>query len=194
MFAASRGLRLEDVLGFERIAFARDRSGAPPMAATSFAVAVDPERLFYVAACSQPPDHDATLTAGTFAAGLWRRDVAELFIRTAGSPAYVELNLSPGGAWWRCAFASYRQPDRRAAVPPSGVETLTDVGPASWIAGLAIDRAAVSPAGRLDHDTRLNVCAIIGGTRRQHLCWRAVPGEADFHDEACFVEVKKVAI
>jgi len=194
LLVARRRLDLKEALALERNTFSRDWFGAPVLAAASFVIVVDPERLYYVAECPQTPDHDASLLPGAFASGLWRRDVAELFIGAAGSPAYLELNLSPGGAWWSCAFSSYRQPDPSAMIPPAGVETFAQVGPEGWTAGLAVPRAALGPAGRFGREARVNVCMIIGGARRQHLCWRPTAGEPDFHGEPSFVELEPVQI
>lgn len=45
-------------------------------------------------------------TYSSFTRELWKGDVVELFLYTGSS--YVELNLSPSGAWWAARFSSYR--------------------------------------------------------------------------------------
>lgn len=55
--------------------------------------------------------------------GLWQHTCAELFVRTANSPAYQEFNFSPSGQWAAYRFSSERQrnPQSEAehpAVPP----------------------------------------------------------------------------
>ncbi len=187
-------LSLREVIGFERVAFPRDWNGARPHAPATFTLAVDPERLYYVAGCAQAPDYDAALTPGAFAAGLWQRDVAELFIGIEGSPAYRELNLSPGGAWWSCAFSGYRQAAGGVAAPAAGVETLCKVSAAGWVAALAVPRAAVFPGGEIGRRTTLNVCMIVGGRDRRYLCWRPAAGRPDFHLPACFAPIELTTI
>jgi hypothetical protein len=194
VLVSHRALSLRDVLGFERVAFTRDWSGAPLRAAVGFTLAVDPDRLFFVAGCAQAPDYDIAVASGSFAAGLWQRDTAELFIGMEGSPAYRELNLSPGGAWWSCAFSGYRQPGGETAAPVAGLETLGEVSIAGWVAGLAAPRAAILTGGEIGRRTTLNVCMIIGGRDRQYLCWRPATGRPDFHLPACFAPVEPVAI
>lgn len=194
VLVSDRALSLRDVLALERIALRRDWSGSPPPAAAGFTVAVDPERLFFVAGCAQAPDHDAALVRGSFAAGLWQRDVAELFVGVAGGPAYRELNLSPAGAWWSCAFAGYRQPASGEPAPLPGVETAAEATASGWVAGLAVPRPVVLPGGVLDRRTTLNACMIVGGRDRRYLCWRPAAGEPDFHVPECFAPVAPVAI
>jgi hypothetical protein len=194
VLVSGRALSLREVLALERIALRRDWSGSPPPAAAGFTVAVDPERLFYVAGCAQAPDHDAFLARGSFVAGLWQRDVAELFVGTHGAPSYRELNLSPAGAWWSCSFSGYRQADRDASAPAAGAETIGEVGAGGWVAGLAVPRQAVLPGGEVDRTTTLNVCMIVGGRDRRYLCWRPAAGPPDFHLPSCFVPVELAAI
>jgi hypothetical protein len=194
VLVSSRALALRDVLALPWVAFRRDWSGAPPPAAAGFTVAADPERLFYVAGCAQAPCHDAGLARGTFAAGLWERDVAELFVGGEGTPAYRELNLSPAGAWWTCAFSGYRQADRDEPAAGVGVETIGEVSAAGWVAGLAVPRAVALPGGQIDRRTRLNACMIVGARDRRYLCWRPAGGTPDFHLPRCFAPVELVAI
>ena len=51
--------------------------------------------------------------------GLWQHTCAELFVRTANSPAYQEFNFSPSGQWAAYRFSSERQrnPQSEAAQP-----------------------------------------------------------------------------
>ena len=46
--------------------------------------------------------------AGHVCAGLWRYDCVELFLSGEEDGRYVEMNLSPGGAWWASSFLSPR--------------------------------------------------------------------------------------
>jgi hypothetical protein len=48
--------------------------------------------------------------SSSFTRELWKGDVVELFLRSGRS--YVELNLSPTGAWWAAHFSSYRVMER----------------------------------------------------------------------------------
>lgn len=46
--------------------------------------------------------------------GLWRHTCCEVFVATAGLPAYREFNFSPSGQWAAYAFRATRQPDAGA--------------------------------------------------------------------------------
>ena len=53
--------------------------------------------------------------------GLWQHTCAELFVRTANSPAYQEFNFSPSGQWAAYRFSSERQRDPQSeAENPAG--------------------------------------------------------------------------
>lgn len=57
--------------------------------------------------------------------GLWQHTCAELFVRTAHSPAYQEFNFSPSGQWAAYRFSSERQRDPRSeAENPAGTPTI----------------------------------------------------------------------
>jgi hypothetical protein len=182
-------LRLADVATLGRTMFRRDWYGALAPHGAWFTVAADADRLYLAAGCALVPDFDATIPAGAFAAGLWERDVAELFVGRAGSTAYAELNVAPGGAWWWCAFSGYRTP-AEASAAPAGVESFGEVTASGWRAGLAVPRPVVlGPAATLRHVT-LNACMIVGGRDRRFLCWSPAPGEPDFHARVSFVRAK----
>lgn len=45
---------------------------------------------------------------GVFQEELWKYDVAEFFIHSEKAGHYLEMNLSPNGAWWGCVFTAPR--------------------------------------------------------------------------------------
>lgn len=53
--------------------------------------------------------------SGCFQEELWRYDVAEFFIANADTGRYLEMNLSPNGAWWGRMFSGPRVPDDSVA-------------------------------------------------------------------------------
>jgi len=61
-----------------------------------------------------PPDSSGLkgATKGDYVEGLWEADVAEFFLakaNTAGSFNYLEINVSPEGAWWSMEHHGIRQ-------------------------------------------------------------------------------------
>ncbi len=43
-----------------------------------------------------------------FTEGLWAQSVVELFLHEVGRSSYIEINLSPSGAFWAARFSDYR--------------------------------------------------------------------------------------
>ncbi len=55
--------------------------------------------------------------SGKFVEGLWDGSVVELFIHSTNTPSYVELNLSPTGAYWAAQFSDYRVRQKSLELP-----------------------------------------------------------------------------
>lgn len=105
------------------VEISQDWYGNPIGESVQLVVACDPDRMWFgyrsLARCSAG-------RAGRFVEGLWDEDeVLELFIGASGSEGYLELNLTPDGAWWSRRFASYRAPrdDGRLGGVKIAVET-----------------------------------------------------------------------
>ncbi|HEY5712296.1 MAG TPA: DOMON-like domain-containing protein [Allosphingosinicella sp.] len=112
---------------------------------------------------------------------LWNSTCFELFARTRGSDAYVELNFSPSFQWAAYAFTGYRSGrrnfetlDPEIVTSPAGnwfflsVEALPDLGP---------------------EPLQLGLSAIIEETDGTKSYWALAhpPGDKpDFHDPTCF--------
>ncbi len=60
--------------------------------------------------------------AGVFTAELWKGDVAELFLVHPAARRYLEVNLSPTGAWWTCLFSSPRVAVEARGWPAPGIK------------------------------------------------------------------------
>lgn len=77
-----------------------------------------------------------------FIEGLWTGDCAELFLSNPNTGFYIELNLSPVGSWWFCAFTAPHCRLLECAVPPGVITTAsipTSSGaPDNWSASLTI--------------------------------------------------------
>jgi hypothetical protein len=161
----------------------------PPAA---YSLALDADRLWFVATRSQPATVHPQARPGRFMPELWRHDVAELFIGDPQSGRYLELNLAPNGAWWSAEFVAPRERARVDDDPWPGVETHAELAAdGSWIAALAIpldslrDRLAFGP------ESTANVTFILNSPKQQFLS--AAPlgdGEPDFHRPHAFPAVE----
>ena len=154
--------------------------------APGWCVAVDPERWWLVAMRRAAARLDPESRAGEFRAGLWRYDVAELFLAGADG-RYLELNLAPNGAWWSAVFLAPRQADDQR--PPDGVETFAEVAEdGSWLAALSVPRAEVERVlGGVPE--RGNVCFIVDEPQRFVSVGELGGGEPDFHRPGVFPEL-----
>lgn len=125
--------------------------------------------------------------AGHVCAGLWRYDCVELFLSGEEDGRYVEMNLSPGGAWWASSFLS-----PRVAAPEGSVETFDNRGIRAsgectengWKAQLRVPLRLLTEHGVRLTNCRAAVCAtLIGNTgERQFLASSPVPSDPpNFH-------------
>jgi hypothetical protein len=117
---------------------------SPPLL---FSLGLDPEALWFTASRAAAPQCNLSLTCGSFVEGLWEKELAEVFICSAGGTRYLEINLSPTGAWWSCSFHSYRARDSSAAL--GGVTALAETLTAQakgWEATLRIPTPSIASA------------------------------------------------
>jgi len=118
--------------------------------------------------------------------GLWRRTCFEAFVQVAGSEAYWELNLAPGGAWAAYRFDGYRQ--GMAAAPVPSLAIAAAAAPGGFELSAQIDLSALPQAAAW----RVGISAVIEATGQRGLClsyWALAhpPGDPDFHAAAGFV-------
>lgn len=134
---------------------------------------------------------------------LWMTTCFEAFVQAEGDTAYYEFNFATSGDW-----AAYRFEGRRAGrtnarvgepivewsrdLPfvlgenPSAEERAAFKAENGWLRGtLMLDQATDLP---LDRPWRLGLTAVIEEKSGRKSWWalKHPPGEADFHDPACF--------
>ena len=73
-----------------------------------------------------PKECDALGKQGQFLEGLWEQSVVELFIHELESARYLEINLSPTGAYWCAEFSDYRVRKSELYLTPSIETKLND--------------------------------------------------------------------
>ncbi len=150
-----------------------------------FVLAEDENKLHFAVFVNAKPNFNQSLASGSFVPGLWREDVAELFIRRAGGTEYLEFNLSPSGAWWSAAFNSYRAPSKNSATP-NGIETQATHETNSWQGIISIPFSALTSVQTRATGFEAQVCFISGENPRQYFSTgssiiRTVDMEPDFH-------------
>src|ERR1035437_8909657 len=87
---------------------AKDWAGDAVQPAAGFSLAMDGQRLWFLAHHRKPAQLHPQARPGRFQAELWHHDVAELFLADPVSGRYFEFNLAPNSAWWCCEFTAPR--------------------------------------------------------------------------------------
>ncbi len=158
----------------------RDWFGQPVEHAARFRLQYDGEVLRFSFWVDKAPQADASRTPGEFVEGLWEQEVAELFLR-APDGRYLELNVSPYGAWWCAAFSAYRE--RQQVLTPASAELTSELGHDWWSCSLSLkvqDLLLLAEVGW--GAIGLNVTAILCPEQPVYLCWgHRDGGEPDFH-------------
>ena len=153
-----------------------------------YALAVDPERLWFVAGHRSPAALHPAARPGVFQAELWRHDVAELFLADPASGRYLEVNLAPNGAWWNCEMTAprVRASEHDEALP--GVETHAELAPdGSWLAAIAMPLVELRERVGFSPETTLNVTFILGSPTQRFLSATDLgPGQPDYHRPVLF--------
>lgn len=98
---------------------------------------------------------------GCFQEELWRYDVAEFFIASADAGRYLEMNLSPNGAWWGCVFSAPRVADDAASALLRVEQAQGVATPEGWRASLLLPAAVLANLGLSLASCRLAVCAVL---------------------------------
>ncbi|MEN9362581.1 MAG: hypothetical protein RL095_4116 [Verrucomicrobiota bacterium] len=84
----------------------RDWFGQMVAGSPAISLALDQGELRLAASRQAPAELLADEVPGAFREGLWARDCAEAFLLNPRSGYYLEINLSPSGSWWACAFSA----------------------------------------------------------------------------------------
>lgn len=161
----------------------------PPAA---FSLAVDPERLWFVASRQHPASLHPQARPGRFQAELWRHDVAELFLADAAGERYLELNLAPNSAWWSCEFTAPRTRAEAEDREWPGARAHAELGAdGSWVAALSLPLDTLQQRLGFGEGCRANVCFILDSPQQRFLS--AAPlgeGEPDFHRPEKFPRIR----
>jgi hypothetical protein len=170
----------------------RDWFGAPVSPPAGYALAMDDQRLWFLAHHRRAADLHPQARPGAFQADLWQHDVAELFLADPVSGRYFEFNLAPNGAWWSCEFTAPRERAEEIDIAMPDVATFADLSPdGSWLAAMALPLDILRARIRFGPDTRANVAMILESPGRRFLTANdPADGEPDFHQPAMFSPVR----
>ena len=167
----------------------RDWFGASVSPAAGFALAMDDQRLWFIAHHGKAAELHPLSRPGAFQNGLWKHDLAELFLADPASGRYLEFNLAPNAAWWMCEFSAPRVSADCARMPE--VATFADLSPdGGWLAAMALPLDLLRARIGFGETTRANVTMILESPRQRFLSAYPLPGGSpDFHQPAHFPTV-----
>lgn len=165
-----------------------DLDGTPLEDPAAFSIVSDAERLWLIANHRKPARLHPQARPGAFQTGLWRHDVAELFLADPVSGRYFEFNLAPNGAWWSCEFTAPRVRAEELEIAMPEVATFSEMTPdGSWLAALAIPLRLLEARLDFGPGTRLNVAMILESPQQRFLsAVNLGEGGPDFHQPQKF--------
>ena len=178
------------------LGIARDWYGDPVQPPAGYALALDARRLWFIAHHRAPACLHPQARPGGFQDGLWRYDVAELFIADPRSGRYFEFNLAPNGAWWSCEMTAPRVRAEEHDIAMPEVATFADMAAdGAWLAAMAIPRDLLEARLDFGPDSHANVTFILGTPDQKFLTAADLgPGEPDFHRPDRFPRVAFTAM
>lgn len=158
-----------------------DWFGNPVTPAIEYSFSTDGENLIYRAAQAAPVHPHPEAQSGEFREELWKYDTAEFFIAAESGSPYVEVNVSPSGAWWACAFSAPRVP-LSPAVLWEGVKASGRVDEQGWQCSISIPLSRLAALGITPDNCRLAATAILNSPDYIFLTTAEdTSGEPDFH-------------
>jgi hypothetical protein len=169
----------------------RDLAGAAVAPAAAFSLVADPAHLWFVATHRRAAQLHPDARPGGFQADLWQHDVAELFLADPVSGRYLELNLSPNGAWWSCEFTAPRVRADALDIAMPDVTTFSELAAdGTWVAAMALPLDLLRARIDFGEKTRANVTMILESPAQRFISAADMgPGEPNFHQPDRFTAV-----
>jgi len=162
----------------------------------SFCLAMDAERLWFVAGHRRPAVLHPQARPGRFQAELWRHDVAEWFVAAPDGGRYLEFNLAPNGAWWSCEFRAPRVRAEDVDIAMPEVATFSELASdGSWLAAMAVPLDLLRARVDFGDESGVNVAFILGSPDQRFLSAADLgPGAPDFHRPQAFPKLRRMPL
>lgn len=161
-----------------------DWHGEPLSPPAQYRLLQDPTHLWFIAGREETIKPGNSGVCGDFIEGLWRYDVAELFIAGPNSKNYLEFNLAPNGAWWAARFSAPRRSEPLGELPQVVCDARQEQG---WLAALGLPLNWLRPNIAWSANSPLNVCFILDSPEQRFISACDLgTGEPDFHRPARF--------
>jgi len=158
-----------------------------------FALSIDSQYLNYRARRQKKAQSHPEAQAGQFQENLWMYDAAEMFIANSDLSRYLEINLSPNGAWWTCCFSAPRV-NEEGILPAQGVLTESNISDNGWEACIRIPLTYLRELGLEPSKCRIAACAILNSPEQIFLTTAAnIQDAPDFHQPENWPLVQKTS-
>jgi hypothetical protein len=169
----------------------KDWHGAPIGHRLMFSLAMDTQRLWFIAASTHAAKIHPAARPVSFTAELWRYDCAELFIHDPQSGRYLEFNLAANSAWWSCEFLAPRVRAEEIDIAFPEVATFADLSiDGGWMVAMSIPLDILRARLRFGEESKINVSFTTGSPNQQYVSATKLPGnEADFHQPQYYSSV-----
>lgn len=142
---------------------------------------------------SAPPVCIAEDNHGRFVEGLWESDVIELFLLNPQTGFYMEFNLGPRGAWWRCDFDSPRNRVTAGPGPLEGVTTRAAPSETAWDSTLTVSLKSLPQKLAFDASTtKGNITFCLGRPQQFVSLANLGGGTPDFHRPDRWIALSKM--
>lgn len=166
----------------------KDWHGHPLASPAGFSLAVDRQRLWFIATHRDAASLHPQSRPGKFQTELWKYDVAELFLTDPSGSRYFEFNLAPNGGWWTCEFKAPRVREETVEIPMPEIATFSELSPdGSWVAAMSIPLDLLRARIDFGPQTLGNVAFILGNPSPKYLTASDLGnGEPDFHQPTKF--------
>ena len=163
-----------------------DWSREPTEQAPQFAFGIDKRSLWFCSRAAFEQKPSSINSSPHFVSGLWRGEVAELFIKGEGA-SYLEFHLATNKRWWAAAFSSYRV--QIAELPDLEIEITTDDSESCWQSSLKLPLHEIEQFCECKTESlRAQVSFILGSSPQQFFSSGQPPQEKpDFHLDSLFL-------
>lgn len=153
----SEYFKLVDISSLEQVEFENgwNLEDAPKV---TTCIATNKTNIYWMLESSCEADYNKELKPYDFKEGLWKKDVAELFIKDSSSNAYQEINIAPSGAYWTGLFSNYRIESEKL-LSLNDIIINTEVKPSKWSIQAQIPIKSLKI--EFFETSKVNICSIL---------------------------------
>lgn len=174
----------------DRRAFVSVRGKPALQSKIRYTLVLDPKKLIYAIDVPKTRNCDPCPKGRRFKAGLWLKDVFELFLAGKSGERYQEFNFSPTGRYWTIQFSKYRKEDLKSEKPLPRLKISIKSGKHGTRIAVCIPREGLLATP--EQNARIQCSAVWGKNPRTFFSSGRMGKKPDFHDVARWGKTKLV--